>query len=120
MLLISVIVIVQVDVQVCSLSIDSDRDHESAQRRRCRPPGHAQEVLRTEPTLVVQELDRTDPGEHKCQLSFTIAKPPPCDTHSYVRASDTDIAEQGMGLSVRRVRPVTPASSNPRAVRKRC
>ena len=118
MLLISAIVIVEVEVQVC-FPINSDRDHESAQRRRCQPSRHAQEVLRTEPARIIQELDRTDPGKHECQLSYTVTKYHPCDTLSHVCANDTDASEQGMGLAVRRVRPITAASGSPGTVRKR-
>jgi hypothetical protein len=117
MLLISAIVIVEVAVKVCFPSINSDYDHES--RRRCRSSGYAQEVLRTEPALVVQELDCANPGEYQCQLGHTIAEYPPRDTHSHVRANDTDLTGQGMGLPIRRVRPTTTASSSPGTVCER-
>lgn len=120
MLLISAIVIVEVWVRVCLPSINSDRDHEPTPRRRCPPSGHAQEVLRTEPALVLQELDCTDPGEHECQLSHTVTEYPPCDTHGHVYANGngTDTTEQGMGFPICRFRPIASASSGPRAVRK--
>ena len=117
--LISAIVIVEVEVRVRLPSINSDRDHEPAQCRRCPPSGDAQEVLRTEPALVVQELDCADPGEHEPQLRHTVTEYPPCDTHGYVHANDTNTTEQGMGLPVRRFRPIATASGNPRTVCER-
>ena len=120
MVLISAIVIVEVKVRGRFPSINSDRDHESEQRRRCPPPsGDAQEVLRTEPALVVQVLDRTDPGEHGCQLGYTITERPPYDTHGLVLTDEPDVTEQGVGLTIHHVRPITPTASGPRTVRER-
>ena len=119
MVLKSAIVIVEVEVRGCFPSINSDRDHESKQRRRCPPPsGNAQEVLRTEPALVVQVFDRADPGEYGCQLSHSIAERPPYDTHGLVLADHPDVTEQGMGLTIHHIRPVTAATSGPRTVRE--